>query len=249
MQGVYGNVILGQTGKQLDTVEQRKLLSTYWSNPLHVGKEDSQEDMTAEDLDNPFRLVQENKSTFTGSLDEEDNLILANPVFGMKSALPLGAREEGTTEHRDHPFRYVEVETRGVPSSVSQADSGAESSDAHFQSLEIGNQSGTHAYSNAVWERFDNSSSDDIGGEKQDETTVDTLHEDLPSITASVDGEEGSEDEEQGAATVCHEDEEAVQGIQLQARARGESPECSQELELVEYKPKTFEGEFTWEAL
>ena len=98
-------------------------------------------------------------------------------------------------------------------------------------------------------QRFDNSSSDDINGDKQDETTVDILHEELSTNTASVDGEEGSEDEEQGAATVCHEGEEAVQGIQLQARARGESPECNQELELVEYNTKTFEGEFRWEAL
>ena len=74
---------------------------------------------------------------------------------------------------------------------------------------------------------------------QQDETTVDILHEDLFTNTASFDGEEGSEDEEQGAATVCHEDEEAVQGIQLQARARGESSEG---------KSKTFEGEFRWKS-
>ena len=59
-----------------------------------------------------------------------------------------------------------------------------------------------------TWESYCTGGGD---GEKQDETTVDTLHEDLSSITASVDGEEGSEVEEQGQAMVCHEDEEAVQ--------------------------------------
>ena len=43
---------------------------------------------------------------------------------------------------------------------------------------------------------------------------------------------------------MCHKDEEAVQGIQLQERARGESSEGNQESELVESNSKTFEGEF-----
>ena len=215
MQGVYGEVILGQRGKQPDTVENRNLLGAYWSNPLHVGKEDSQEDMIAEDRENPFHLVQEEDNILMDSLEEEDNLILANPVFMMKSAFSSATRKEGTAKHEDYPLDYkidMELETRGVTSSVLQAES-REVSDAHSHQ-EIGNQSATSApHSNTAWERFDNS--DRFSSEGEDRTTAGTVHKDLSNSTTSIDGEECDEVEEQRAAVVCLGEEEAAQEAQL----------------------------------
>ena len=138
MQGVYGDVILGQKGKLPDTVEHHNLLGTYWSNPLHAGKEGSQKDMTIEDWENPFQEAEEEEgNVVASSLDEEDNLILANPAFMMKSVLPSGAQKGGTAKLGEHPLNYkidIELETR--------ADSGGNFSDTHSQYAEVGNQSG-----------------------------------------------------------------------------------------------------------
>ena len=232
MQGVYGDVILGQKGKLPDTVEHHNLLGTYWSNPLHAGKEGSQKDMTIEDWENPFQEVEEEEgNVVASSLDEEDNLILANPAFMMKSVLPSGTQKGGTAKLGEHPLNYqidIELETR--------ADSGGNFSDTHSQYAEVGNQSGDKCgpCSSTLWERFDDS--DDINGE-EDGAAVSLLNEDLSSNTTSIDGKEGSNAEEQGGA-VCQEDEEPAQGVQLE-----EPPDGYQELELVESHTKTVDGE------
>lgn len=233
MQGVYGDVILGQKGKLADTVEHHNLLGTYWSNPLHAGKEDSQEHMNFEHWENPFHEVDEKEeNALACNLDEEDNLILANPAFMMKSVLPSGTQKEGTAKHGEHPLSYkmdIELETR--------ADSGGNASDTHSQYAEVGNQSDDNCggpCSSTLWERFDNSG--DINSE-DDGATVNLLNEDLSSNTTSIDGKEGSNAEEQGGA-VCQGDEEPTHGVQLQ-----EPPGGYQEVELVGSHTKTFDGE------
>ena len=237
MQGVYGNVALGQR-QQPSIVEQRKLSGTYWSNPLHDGKEDMEQEMAVEDWGNPFQVMKEDLSILATSPDEEDNLILANPAFGMKNALSPATQEERTAVQREHPHRFKmgnsEVETKEEPALVSA------------------NQAPS-AHSNPAWERFDNSDNDNVSDEDEVEGTAGNLQNDLSSASSVVGSEGGSEDEEQGEDVAAYDkDAEPLQGMQQQttllSRAGEEPPEGSQNLELVGSNVKTFEEELTWET-